>query len=164
MEQEWNLRQDRQTLDPNPASFNEPQAQKDKKGHFSLELDMIKTPKYMKCFKGSKSESKFNDQLEFTTDLRNPQYYDILLKISNDKIGLGSHPIFAQKIKGHMKTVIETNYQRAYSKNPSEANPAIDSAMQLVDEVTKIAHLLMITALSLYNKHETEFLSENKNQ
>jgi hypothetical protein len=173
---------DLQTLNPRPDSFNRDdwsflrvkpgckedakcqkefleflhsnKTKKPAKGHFFIELNIRKAGKFMRNFKGKHIPSIFHKTLEYSADVRNAQYYKILLEISDSKINLGKYPIFFE-LKEAMATKIESTHQGIEEEKKK-------SLIELIDNVTKVTQLLMISVLSFYGKHEQEFKNEVK--
>jgi hypothetical protein len=106
------------------------------------------------------AESRLEGSYKLPTgspDVRYVRYYEILLQISNNRIGLGEHSPFSIKIMKAMRERFPKKFEIAHGWSGDAQQ--WKSVEEFVEEVTKVTHLMMLMTLSLFKEHEHQFLT-----
>jgi len=112
---------------------------------------------FLKHFTGRRSHVKFNLPAEVCRKgLKVGKLFEILVSLSDKKIGLDGHPFFENEIMDGMKERLIENFTSA--KYPV-GSQRIETIVRFVRDVTKVTQLLMVAQLSLFKEHKQDFLT-----
>ncbi|PLW16398.1 hypothetical protein PCANC_17087 [Puccinia coronata f. sp. avenae] len=125
---------------------------KDEKSFFFIKRNHA--VQFLKAYKKKLRNSGFTLPPHITPEQRNFHHYNILRKISDDKINLGSYPLFSEEIVQAMMRRVRRSYQPAGKPPMRDAANRIWQIRSLITNVTKVTHLLMISVLSLFKEHK----------
>ncbi|KNE96689.1 hypothetical protein PSTG_10092 [Puccinia striiformis f. sp. tritici PST-78] len=77
------------------------------------------------------------------------------LSISDNKINLNGYSIFSKELLGGMMERLKVNEEK---HEELVVKIQVDTVLEFVENVTKVAHLLTIVYLSVFKEHESEIL------
>jgi hypothetical protein len=134
----------------------------DTKPYFYIEKD--EAAYFMRKFTEKRlMDTTFAIKSDRAHQYRNARYNEILVRISDSRIGLGTRSLFfVDEIMGPMKQHVGDNYRLVYGKLPSKTPAKVTSAEKYVEEITKVTHLMMVIVRSLYHLHEKNYLTVNE--
>jgi hypothetical protein len=102
---------------------------------------------------------KFNLQSDIDAAEAKIQYYHIFIRISDEKINLEDYNLFSEEIMGGMMAKIQSNADKLTEK-PSEKR--IEHRRKLVQDITKVVHLLIVVYKNLFKDHKQQVLTKNE--
>ncbi|PLW08547.1 hypothetical protein PCASD_26470 [Puccinia coronata f. sp. avenae] len=116
-------------------------------------IDREHAVSFVSNFKGKKVTSSFNQELAGSPETRNARYYEILARISKERIHLEKYEFYSKDIVDAMMKKVDKNFQ-----NEPEFTGETTRVKDLIENVTKATHLLIVVVLSLFNGHKGDFL------
>ncbi|PLW34847.1 hypothetical protein PCASD_15079 [Puccinia coronata f. sp. avenae] len=129
----------------------------DRKPYFYIEKD--EAAYFMRKFTEKRlMDTTFAIKSDRAHQYRNARYNEILVRISDSRIGLGTRSLFfVDEIMGPMKQHVGDNYRLVYGKLPSKTPAKVTSAEKYVEEITKVTHLMMVIKMLFGNAKPTSF-------
>ncbi|KAI7943904.1 hypothetical protein MJO28_011432 [Puccinia striiformis f. sp. tritici] len=86
---------------------------------------------------------------------RKQRLLETCLSISDNKINLNGYSIFSKELLGGMMERLKVNEEK---HEELVVKIQVDTVLEFVENVTKVAHLLTIDYLSVFKEHESEIL------
>jgi hypothetical protein len=102
-------------------------------------------------------ETSIASNISSRLQARRQKYYEILLKISDEKVNLGSYQFFTEHILQVMSQKIDQNFRAIHG--PLASKEILDSTKTMVAEITKVTQLLLVIIRTFFKGHPQEVLT-----